>query len=335
MSRTAYPPLFLPIEDGFAPAPTPSSPALVFGAEAGFRSPAGVDRAAWVCVQPFRPDYLALKAAGFEVGPTAPAALYASAYVVASRYRARTEAFVETALTRLLPGGILVVAGGLMDGGDAAAKRLKARFPGGERRSKRHGVVFFAQVASPMAQPAPGLTTIEEGWLTAPGSFSADAIDPASCLLLDSLPGDLTGRVADFGAGWGYLAGSLGARSPGVCHIDLYEADYLALQAAKANLAARLTTVEAGFFWQDVVAEPVTRRYDAIVMNPPFHVSRAADPQLGKAFIAAAAAALKPGGRLFLVANRNLPYERTLADMFASSGELRVADGFKVLFAIR
>ena len=69
-----------------------------------------------------------------------------------------------------------------------------------------------------------------------------------------------------------------------------------------------------GFFWHDLAAETVTRRYDAVVMNPPFHRGRAADPALGQAMIGKAAAALTPGGRLLMVANRQLPYEAILAD---------------------
>ena len=56
---------------------------------------------------------------------------------------------------------------------------------------------------------------------------------------------------------------------------------------------------------------------------------------LSQRFITAAAAALKPGGRLWLVANRHLPYEQTLNDQF---GEVRVAgerDGFKVIAATK
>jgi len=44
---------------------------------------------------------------------------------------------------------------------------------------------------------------------------------------------------------------------------------------------------------------------------------------------------LKPEGRLWLVANRHLPYEQTLNERF---GDVRVAgerDGFKVIAAIK
>ena len=54
-------------------------------------------------------------------------------------------------------------------------------------------------------------------------------------------------------------------------------------------------------------------QYDVIVSNPPFHTqSRADRPDIGRRFIAVAAEALKPGGRLWLVANRHLPYEAVL-----------------------
>ena len=88
-----------------------------------------------------------------------------------------------------------------------------------------------------------------------------------------------------------------------------------ALDLARANLE-RLRdpsrAVAFGFHWHDV-ATGLPARYDFIVSNPPFHQGRADEPDLGRAFIAAAAAALKPGGRLWLVANRHLPYEAVLA----------------------
>ena len=58
------------------------------------------------------------------------------------------------------------------------------------------------------------------------------------------------------------------------------------LEAAKANLAERRASTP-GFFWHDLLAEPVERRYDAIVMNPPFHQGRAAEPEIGAGMIAA------------------------------------------------
>ena len=56
----------------------------------------------------------------------------------------------------------------------------------------------------------------------------------------------------------------------------------------------------------DITREPITRRYDCVVMNPPFHAGRKTEPALGEKFIEIAAKALKPKGRLLLVANSAL-----------------------------
>jgi 16S rRNA (guanine1207-N2)-methyltransferase len=51
--------------------------------------------------------------------------------------------------------------------------------------------------------------------------------------------------------------------------------------------------------------------------------------------IMAAARALEPGGRLYLVANRQLPYERVLAKEFRAAGETVRDVRYKVLWAVR
>ncbi len=43
----------------------------------------------------------------------------------------------------------------------------------------------------------------------------------------------------------------------------------------------------------------------------------------------------KPGGRLFLVANRGLPYEKTLAGLFAAHGEFGRDAAYKLLWGRR
>ena len=120
----------------------------------------------------------------------------------------------------------------------------------------------------------------------------------------------------------------------GLSGIDLYEADFDALEAARTNVRA-VEGVEIGFYWRDLLRENTERRYDAIVMNPPFHRARAADIGLGAGMIRAAAAALEPGGLLYMVANRQLPYEAVLADVFAQSAEIASGEGFKVIRARR
>ena len=204
---------------------------------------------------------------------------------------------------------------------------------------KYHGLAFWfrrppgveAAMALRAANPA---TLVENRFHTAPGMFSHDRVDPASRFLAGNLPPTLSGAVADFCAGWGFLAAEVADGFSAVSSLDLYEADFESLEAARTNLQA--APVQKNFFWHDLLAEPVQRRYDAVVMNPPFHKGRAADPAgIGGGIIRAAAAALKPGGNLFLVANRHLPYEPVLAASFANHKELARDAAFKVLAARR
>nr|MCU0782273.1 class I SAM-dependent methyltransferase [Akkermansiaceae bacterium] len=164
------------------------------------------------------------------------------------------------------------------------------------------------------------------------GLFSPDHPDPGSVLLAEHLPAGLRGRVADLGAGWGFLAAAILRRCPKVERVDLYEADARALDCARLNLRAH--GARTGFFWHDV-RRGVPEGYDAVVMNPPFHEGRDTRLEVGLDFIATTARALKRGGGLYLVANRQLPYEGALTQ---SGLSCRAAGGdatYKLLFAVK
>jgi 16S rRNA (guanine1207-N2)-methyltransferase len=72
------------------------------------------------------------------------------------------------------------------------------------------------------------------------------------------------------------------------------------------------------------------------VSNPPFHAQRGTDrPDIGRRFITVAAQSLNPGGRLWLVANRHLPYESVLDNNFGTVRIVTQAHGFKIIEAIK
>lgn len=149
---------------------------------------------------------------------------------------------------------------------------------------------------------------------TMAGIFSAGRVDAGSALLAMHLPASLRGRVADLGAGWGFLSHAVLRGCPGVERMDLFEADARALEMARGNLCAFERSHALGFHWHDVVKDFLEAgAYDAVVMNPPFHEGQRTDVALGEAFLAAASTALRRGGTLAMVANRQLPYEATLA----------------------
>jgi 16S rRNA (guanine1207-N2)-methyltransferase len=209
---------------------------------------------------------------------------------------------------------------------------------GVESRAKGHGKVFhfprpdrlpdaFADWED-AAAPRPNA----EGFLSAPGMFSHAHADPGSRLLAGALAGRLSGRVAELGGGYGWLAAQLLQGCPGIEALTLFEADHAACEAARANLSDPRAAVR----WADVTAlGPADGPFERAVTNPPFHGARAPDPALGRAFIAAAARILGTKGRLDLVANRHLPYESALEAGFQEWRQEALEAGYKILSAVR
>lgn len=168
-----------------------------------------------------------------------------------------------------------------------------------------------------------------------PGTFSSDKIDTGSLLLSRFLPTNLAGVGADLGAGYGYLSHALLQKSPNIREFHIYEAEYLALEAAKYNLRHFAEHTDLVFHWHDVTTGLRHKLLDWIIMNPPFHIGRHANVELGRAFIRASASALRAGGELYLVANQHLPYEGTLRKYCRVTDLITQDQGFKIYRARR
>ncbi len=338
MTQEALKTLFHPYETGELTPPVRGEAVLFLGAEPGFRLPAGFT-ADLSLVQGFRPDYRALLASRYRVQSAPEGEGFASALIVSGRHRGQNENRLADALERVKAAGLIVVAGGKEDGIASLRKRVAALVELDGHMPKYHGIVFWFRRPDNVAEilaalrEGNGETVVDGRFRTAPGMFSHDRIDAGSRLLAENLPVDLSGKVADFCAGWGYVAAEVLHRAPDVRQLDLYEADFASIEAAKANLADQ--PVAKNFFWHDLLGEPVAEHYDAIVMNPPFHKTRAAEPMMGRGMIRAAAAALRRGGRLFMVANKQLPYEASLDAEFGGHKEIARDSGFKILSATR
>ena len=290
-----------------------------------------------VCEQSLRPIHDSLLAAGLPAVARAEGPAAAAAVVVnLTRNRAENLGAVARALALLPEGGVLAINGAKTEGVDSLVRQVAAELPLAGTFVKAHGRVVWlhrpaalpAVVADWAAAAAPSRNA--EGFVTEPGLFSPDHADPGSWMLAGVLAGRLKGRVADLGAGWGWLAHAALAGNPGIAALDLYEAEARALDAARLNV----TDPRAAFHWADVAAlGRGTAPYDAVIANPPFHQDRAADADLGRAFIAAAARILKPSGQFLMVANRQLAYEAELTARFAAHERVAEDRSYKVIAA--
>ena len=279
-------------------------------------------------VQPFRPYFDHFVQADFDCVAQSDDAC-ATAILFLPRAKALAHALIHRAC--VLCTGPVVIDGTRTDGIDSLLRDVRARVPVSGPLSKAHGKIFwFHADAAAFADWQAPEDQVVDGFHTAPGVFSADGIDPASAMLRNALPAHVGARVADLGAGWGYLSAGLLADDR-LQTLDVVEADHTALDCARRNVA----DPRARFHWADALTWAAAGPIDAVVMNPPFHIGRAADPALGRGFVAAAARVLTPSGNLWMVANRHLPYEATLAAVFAETTEIAGDTRFKVLRAAR
>ncbi|HEY8573301.1 class I SAM-dependent methyltransferase [Phenylobacterium sp.] len=232
------------------------------------------------------------------------------------------------ALRALKPGAPLTALAPKDKGGSRIGRELAAFGCKVEEEGRRH-----QRICRTVRPPEPvGVeAAIAEGeprrdgelW-TQPGVFSWDRLDPGSRLLLSALP-PLKGRGVDLGCGIGVLSRAVLA-SPAVTRLDLVEIDRRALEAARRNVMDE----RAQFHWADARTAPELDGLDFVVTNPPFHEGGNEDRALGLAFLRRAHRALRKGGVLWVVANRHLPYEALLAELFGKPVLKADSGGFKV-----
>lgn len=262
-------------------------------------------------------------------GSAEAAMIYAPPGVVERRYT------LALALQALKPGGRLDVMAPKDKGGSRLGKELKAFGLEVNETAKAHHrrcVVIRPETIdgldTAILEGAPRLVPGLDAW-SQPGVFAWDRIDPGSALLAQHLP-PLKGAGADLGCGFGALA-TVVLRSPAVTSLRLIDLDRRAVAMARKNV----TDPRATFDWADVRTLAADAVLDFIVTNPPFHDGGSEDKRLGQKFIRQAAALLKKGGVLWLVANRHLPYEAELNEAFKRVRPVADAGGYKIFEAVK
>ncbi len=286
--------------------------------------------------QPLKPLAVAWEKAGYHRAETLPDRKWPLVLVLPGKSRDEALAWFALARERLESGGILLAAMPNTAGAGRFEKELTKATGGIVSLQKHKCRAFYATDDGCWSERTfTGWRDLAEpreisGFTVEAGIFSSDHIDPGSQLLADHLPAHLRGKTADLGAGWGYLSDAVLKRCPKLERLDLFEADARALACARINLATHPNAIN--YHWHDVTTG-LPETYDTIIMNPPFHTGQATDVDLGRAFLRTACLSLKRGGKLLLVANRQLPYEAALEASGMAWRKVAEDRIYKLLFA--
>ncbi|MCB0335209.1 MAG: class I SAM-dependent methyltransferase [Bdellovibrionales bacterium] len=287
------------------------------------------------CCQPYKEQAQALEAGGFRLHAQ-PALNCRTHILFAQRCREENLGLIGQAAHALEKQGSFVFVCANELGPKSYEKRLKQLFGEIEVYSKYKVRIAIAQKTDhfdgAFCQELSAMGSVfqipDTSLVSYPGIFSWKHVDTGSALLVEHLPEVLKGTGADFGAGYGYLTHHILSHYEQVDVVHLFEHDQRALLAAQKN--CEQFTPKCNFHWEDVRKLKSELIYDWIVLNPPFHIGNKTDPQLGIQFLEKAFACLKPGGTLFAVANKSLPYE---AHLKGKSIEFAVTQlkGFKII----
>ncbi len=328
MDHPALKTLFLPFENGLLER---TGRAVFFGA---LDYPDLKDFEEISCVQHWAGPAAALRAKGYEVLNDPPEdQTFNLALCLVPKQKEEALGMLARAASVLEKDGVLITAAANDANGSRLEKWLKELGSAPQNLSKHKARVVWAsgpfdlqKVQEWINDAAPREIEMDgQSWWTQPGIFGWNKIDAGSKLLIQNLPDNLAGDIADFGCGYGYLSRAI--INQNLKSVTAIDADVRALEMCKKNIP-QAKTIHA-----DLTAPPDLGMFDTIIMNPPFHTGKERDSDIGLAFIKTAVAHLKPGGDLYMVANAHLPYEKELGSLFKTVQKLEEAEGFKVFKA--
>ncbi len=251
----------------------------------------------------------------------------------------------------LRPGGRCYVAGATNEGMKTAAKLLNRLF--GNMSVLEYESGHRIVVAEKISHDPVDDTALDSPYLVSdtfreldvtlrgsdirlysrPGVFSWDHLDEATKILAGTIEIPSRASTLDLGCGSGPL-GITASRLSAGARVVMVDADVEAVRSAKKSAkAAGITNYQV--LPSDVAGAVLDERFDVVVTNPPFHVGKQTELSVPMQFIEDSWQVLEPGGRLYLVANRTLPYEVPIKKRFGDVETLHDGRRFKVLSATR
>jgi len=264
--------------------------------------------------------------------------------------KALAQQLIVDAFHVLRQGGSLLLAGGNQEGIKSHAKTVKRVFGHARvvRFGGRHRVILAVRQTQDIHDQAARdlgsdyynyiqfqVTIRDRSYqvVSKPGVFSWDRLDAGTYLLLEHLVVNSADIVLDLGTGCGIIGAVAAVQAP-QGYAYLVDAYIAAVNASRYTLEAN-DIHNASALLSDVASDVRGISFDLVVTNPPFHLGVESEYQVAAQFIMDAHAVLKIGGRLCLVANRFLKYERQIAEEFGNCRTVYSDSRYKILEATK
>lgn len=274
--------------------------------------------------------------------PEFPAGFLDLVILTLQRGKQQLEMMLHSAHRILKPDGVLWLAGENR-AGIRSAEIPMGRWFGEVTRLDygSHCVLYQARAPLPAAPFDP--LTYQQKWTCIvrgsqvtvcswPGIFSHGRLDEGTALLLEHMPMLRPGSsVLDFGCGSGVIGAGLARACPG---LDLTLADSNALALRAAGCTLRINHLQGAVLPSHGLGG-LTRSYDLIISNPPFHQGTATDTGMSMELLHGVRNFLNPKGQLVLVVNRHIPYRKWLDGIFGKHDVLAFTSRYQVLHAVQ
>jgi 16S rRNA G1207 methylase RsmC len=162
--------------------------------------------------------------------------------------------------------------------------------------------------------------------------FSRENLDIGARFMLEhfeQLP--ISKNVIDLGCGNGVL-GIMAKKTLPECKITFIDESYMALDSATKNyLAATNDEAGARFIIADSLTDITLDKPDLILCNPPFHQHNTIGDHIAWRMISQSFRALKRGGKLWVIGNRQLSYHSKIERLFGNCETISANKKFVVL----